>query len=190
MNRWVKRGSHDGAPCGRRSVVTMTTSCTGPTTASSPPSRVDDAAQQQRRQPPQRHRVDRAMFRDALEPSPALVSSRISYAIHWTPPSIIGRHRRWPNRSSRSYRTCAAGESTSGFEHEDTASPRRSRLTGLWCCVVERGGRHRFPEVVQVGEYLPTLVLQQEEERRKLVDDCLLSVVQSDRSSSGETEWR
>ena len=52
------------------------------------PSRVDDAAQQQHRQPPQRHRADRAMFRDALEPSPALVSSRISYAIHWTPPSM------------------------------------------------------------------------------------------------------
>src|SRR5215210_4840992 len=81
MNRWVKRGSHDGAPCGRRSVVTVTTSCTGPTTASLSPSRVDDAAQQ-------RHRADRAMFRDALEPSPALVSSRISYAIHWTPPSM------------------------------------------------------------------------------------------------------
>src|SRR5829696_3841741 len=89
MNRWVKRGSHDGAPGGRRSVVTVTTSCTGPTTASSPPSRVDDAAQeQQRRQPPQRHSADRAMFRDALEPSPALVPSRISYAIHWTPPSM------------------------------------------------------------------------------------------------------
>src|SRR5215208_7494711 len=84
MNRWVMRGSHDGAPCGRRSVVTVTTWCTGPTTASSPPYRVDDAAQQQRRQPPQRHRADRAMFRDAVEPSPALVSSRISYAIHWT----------------------------------------------------------------------------------------------------------
>jgi hypothetical protein len=182
MNRWVKRGSHDGAPCGRRSVVTMTTSCTGPTTASSPPSRIDDAAQQ-RRQPPQRHRADRAMFRDALEPWPAL-----SHPAYRAP--FIERHRRWPNRSSRSYRTCAAGESTSGFEHEDTASPRRSRLTGLWCCVVERGGRHRFPEVVQVGEYLPTLVLQQEEERRKLVDDRPLSVVQSDRSSSGETEWR
>ena len=56
----------------------------GPTTASSPPSRVDDATQQQRRQPPQRHRADRAMFRDALDPSPALVSSRISYAMHWT----------------------------------------------------------------------------------------------------------
>jgi hypothetical protein len=61
----------------------------GPTTASSPPSRVDAAAQeQQRRQPPQRHSADRAMFRDALEPSPALVPSRISYAIHWTPPSM------------------------------------------------------------------------------------------------------
>src|ERR687897_1310720 len=88
MNRWVKRGSHDGAPCGRRSVVTMTTSRTGPTTASSPPSRVDDAAQEQHRQPPQRHSADRAMFREALEPSPALLPSRISYAIHWTPPSM------------------------------------------------------------------------------------------------------
>src|SRR5215208_1883618 len=106
------------------------------------------------------------------------------------PTLFIGRHRRWPNRSSRSYRPYAAGESTSGFEHEDTASPRRSRLTGLWCCVVARGGRHRFPEVVQVDKYLPTLVLQQEEERRKLIDDRPLSVVQSDRSSSGETEWR
>src|SRR5215207_2660774 len=103
------------------------------------------------------------------------------------PTLFIGRG---PNRSSRSYRTCAAGERTSGFEHEDTASLRRSRLTGLWCCVVARGGRHRFPEVVQIDEYLPTLVLQQEEERRKLIDDRPLSVVQNDRSSSGETEWR
>jgi hypothetical protein len=59
----------------------------------------------------------------------------------------------------------------------------------LVLCGCERR-RHRFPEVVQVDEYLPTLVLQQEEERRKLIDDRPLSVVQSDRSSSGETEWR
>ena len=123
------------------------------------------------------------MFREALEPSPALVPSRISYAIHWTPPSMAEsqlaelqnmRRRRKDQR----------------VQHEDTASLRRSRLTGLWCCVVARGGRYRFPEVVQVDEYLPTLVLQQEEERRKLIDERPLSVVQSDRSSSGETEWR
>src|SRR5215211_5451384 len=131
-----------------------------------------------------------------MPPSSGIVPTAPCSVMRWSPrprlshpayPMLfIGRHRRWPHRSSRSYRTCAAGERTSGFEHEDTASPRRSRLTGLWCCVVERGGRHRLPEVVQVGEYLPTLVLLQEEARRKLVDDRPLSVVQSDRSSSGD----
>src|SRR5688500_16452708 len=121
----------------------------------------------------------------AANPLSGIVPTAPCFVMRWSPrprlshpaypAPFIERHRRWPNRSSRSYRTCAAGESTSGFEHEDTASPRSSRLTDLWRSVVERGGRHRFPEVVQVGEHLPTLVVQQEEERRKLVEDRPLS---------------
>lgn len=96
MNRWVKRGSHDGAPCGRRSVVTVTTSRTGPTTASSPPSRVDDAAQeQQHRQPPQRHSAGPTAFGDPLEPLaracpiPHILRYSLDATVdNWTPPSM------------------------------------------------------------------------------------------------------